>query len=555
MSDPETWSLPDERLPKVATCCVPTSEATQPKAESRFVSEATVMTTRELVTELEDSLFRAVTLSESLSGFGKHWTQASTESMYEVQSKEYSLSFQTQRYHHFLSHDWKTSRWAKFWSLLILFNHGIATLAMLICCAIVGLCRESGALLGEDEGRVHRLTTSLLPWLVHTFFFFFWQRIRSLAQRPLLVFLDKLCIAQHDAELKQRGILGLAAFLGRSDHLTILWSRRYLTRLWCGYELATFLRDSSESKSLTFFPVSMALVVILPTIYMCMIKVQMQLDVATLAVSMGLADLEVGAGWKGLVVFRVLPGVCIVFATMPFLFYSTVVLFRDISTVDGQLKDFSLEGSECFCCANDHRHPDTGEALPCDRNLVYEAVRLWYGADTDTKEEHLKRFDRMVHTRLRPRVLAGADSAIFPARMMIHMALVSSAPRLCDAFTMVRDLHLEYPQADWSALQHFWKALCAFSFCLVDFSIDALVLRIVYTTAFGHISQRLSRMMSDMKAALLLTVINLPLPVAARTLLMFVFLERIPYDLRPVYALALLLLVLCFFRTSFCRRQ
>ena len=103
-----------------------------------------------------------------------------------------------------------------------------------------------------------------LPWLVHSFFFFFWQRIRSLAQRPLLVFLDKLCIAQHDAspdlvplffffssfpcffwvpgknivffagvlvpakdaELKQRGILGLAAFLGRSDHLTILWSRR-----------------------------------------------------------------------------------------------------------------------------------------------------------------------------------------------------------------------------------------------------------------------------------------------------------------------------------------
>ena len=152
-------------------------------------------------------------------------------------------------------------------------------------------------------------------------------------------------------------------------------------------------------------------------------------------------------------------------------------------------------------------------------------------------------------------LLGGADSAIFPARMMIHMALVSSAPRLCDAFTMVRDLHLEYPQADWSALQHFWKALCAFSYCLVDFSIDALVLRIVYTTAFGHISQRLSRMMSDMKAALLLTVINLPLPVAARTLLMFVFLERIPYDLRPVYALALLLLVLCFFRTSFCRRQ
>ena len=46
--------------------------------------------------------------------------------------------------------------------LRILFNLRAATFAMLMCRVIVGLCRESGALL-EDKGRVHRLTTSLLP--------------------------------------------------------------------------------------------------------------------------------------------------------------------------------------------------------------------------------------------------------------------------------------------------------------------------------------------------------------------------------------------------------
>eukprot|EP00913_Durusdinium_trenchii_P016785 g15775.t1 len=157
----------------------------------------------------------------------------------------------------------------------ILFNLRAATFAMLMCGVIVGLCRESGALL-EDKGRVHRLTTSLLPWLVLLLVFFCWQRIRSLARRPLLVFLDKLCIAQHDPSLKEQGILGLAAFLDRSDHLTVLWSPRYLTRLWCGYELATFLRDNSESKPLTFFPVNMSLIVLLPTIYLSLVKVQAQ---------------------------------------------------------------------------------------------------------------------------------------------------------------------------------------------------------------------------------------------------------------------------------------
>ena len=43
--------------------------------------------------------------------------------------------------------------------------------------------------------------------------FLFWQRLRTLVCRPLVVFLDKLCVAQHDEELKKKGIEGIAAFL------------------------------------------------------------------------------------------------------------------------------------------------------------------------------------------------------------------------------------------------------------------------------------------------------------------------------------------------------
>ena len=69
-----------------------------------------------------------------------------------------------------------------------------------------------------------------LPWLVFVFFLCFWQSLRSVSRRPLVVFLDKLCIAQHDPALKAKGIRGLSTFLDRSEELTILWSARYFTR-------------------------------------------------------------------------------------------------------------------------------------------------------------------------------------------------------------------------------------------------------------------------------------------------------------------------------------
>ena len=66
-----------------------------------------------------------------------------------------------------------------------------------------------------------------------------------------------------DPVKKKKGIQGLGCFLDRSKTLTILWSPRYFSRLWCGFELATFLRhkpygDPSEQRAVEIMPTKLA---------------------------------------------------------------------------------------------------------------------------------------------------------------------------------------------------------------------------------------------------------------------------------------------------------
>merc|ERR1719330_77507 len=43
-----------------------------------------------------------------------------------------------------------------------------------------------------------------------------------------------------------------------------------------------------------------------------------------------------------------------------------------------QLGSFSIHDSECFCCACNHVHPETGAEVPCDRELVYAQLVGWF---------------------------------------------------------------------------------------------------------------------------------------------------------------------------------
>ena len=81
---------------------------------------------------------------------------------------------------------------------------------------------------------VHPAVT-IFGYITYALFLVYWQSLRRL-WRQKLVFLDKVCVPQDQEELKKASIHGLSAFLDRSEELLVLWSSKYLTRLWCTFE-------------------------------------------------------------------------------------------------------------------------------------------------------------------------------------------------------------------------------------------------------------------------------------------------------------------------------
>eukprot|EP00439_Symbiodinium_sp_Y106_P000283 s2443_g1.t1 len=142
-----------------------------------------------LPTTLDPELLQGVHLSVCLSGWGK-------------------LSRRTAVYDTFLSHDWGTPRWLKFIALVVIFNSRAAAVASAVVSLTVGVLRATGLL--PDE----LWTACNKPRLI--------RKIRDFVLRPQIVFLDKLCIDQHDERLKEKGILGLAGFLDNTKKLTVL---------------------------------------------------------------------------------------------------------------------------------------------------------------------------------------------------------------------------------------------------------------------------------------------------------------------------------------------
>ncbi|CAK0792585.1 unnamed protein product [Prorocentrum cordatum] len=66
-----------------------------------------------------------------------------------------------------------------------------------------------------------------------------------------------------------------------------------------------------------------------------------------------------------------------------------------------QLVTFSLQHAGCFCCSNGHKHPETQNAMRCDRELIRDTVIDWFG--------DVGRFDRFVRKKLRSHTVRHAQ--------------------------------------------------------------------------------------------------------------------------------------------------
>lgn len=434
-SDPDNWSVAEETLPEKV-------------GASKHDNQ--------LLKGLDASLLRGVSLSDCLSGWGKHFAQNSGQSMYDIQKRDYGLSFQVSKINNFLSHDWNTSRRRKVVVMMIYFNALAAAVAAIVCAVIVGLCRETPWQDIEAATSNDTRTTdliSLLPQATFVLFLFFWQRIRGFLRRPKIAFLDRLCIAQHDSALKTQGILGLASFMDHSEELTILWSPQFFKRLWCCFEVAAFLRKSRRRNHR---------VAVLPTatagVQLAWIAIFLGgsacLQIIWWAAFVGLRPPQSGVMFGSTADIALSVGILAACCLME---YQLLGVWAEIQDINRQVREFSVKASECLCCAHHHQHPETGQTLLCDRALMFDALKTWYVEGVE--EEHLDKFNRELQTTLGQRIQTQlAANMIFSHSTLVLLLCGTYSPWLCDSVAWMRNL---WVLQSTEVIVKFWRCLVA----------------------------------------------------------------------------------------------
>ena len=408
------------------------------------VSPTRRLSVTSLASDITLDLIRGVPLEMCLQNFGLHFGTGQRSAV--LAKTGFELSQHTNQIAAFISHDWRTSRFSKTVALLIAFNSTYAALAALLLnimmCGLLLLdCLPGGW-----------PTASASTYCVFYLVLCFWQRIRRcFCCRSILVFLDRLCIAQHDEDLKRRGVLGLAAFLAKSQRLVVLWSPRYFSRLWCTFEIASWLKDE-EVKPVEFVPVSMAMLlwsVALLEAFLWWIF-QFYVYIETDNVTLGFQG---AVGVIATVLAFLLPAFLL---AIPAQFYFGILHMREVLKLKSQMTSFSIREADCSCCAmrlgcwerhvqvfgiddlaipldtsicssavswaprilksypldwiqkdthhwgrgifvhpRNHMNPVTGEAIFCDRTLVFQTLRRWY-TRTGDPDTHLDRLSLLL---------------------------------------------------------------------------------------------------------------------------------------------------------------
>jgi len=327
----------------------------------------------------------------------------------------YTLSKCAHSIDYFVSHDWQTGRWQKTLSLLLIFNSLPAAFAAVLVSFVT-----SGLLLLERLPGGWR-TASLLTYAVYFCFLCFWQRMRrALCCSVPLVFVDRLCIAQGDPGLKNQGILGLAGFLNKSKRLLVLWSPNTFTRLWCTFELASFMRNTDRQKSIVLIPVPMA------SLLWIACGTNLLLAFALQAFFVFEERFTIASGpsgspfFRGIVALFMLPAILV---GLPLQNYLGIRHMTEFLNLKDQLHNFSVRASQCACRTLNHVDPQTGDPMMCDRELVFRTLKRWYTVQ-DGSEHHLDRFDEVVHTQLTGTVMNAVGTGAPSLRYVLAMLTV-----------------------------------------------------------------------------------------------------------------------------------
>ncbi|CAE7274973.1 unnamed protein product [Symbiodinium sp. CCMP2592] len=273
-------------------------------------------------------------------------------------------SHRSQQISTFWSHSWHGGHWKKILTIVTLYNGTAAVVLSLLTGACMMMLFSVGNLPGIDRGW---WDDSFLWSCWSTFSGFVVACLAMMFWRPRTgVFLDRICISQNDARLKTEAIFSLAGLLKNSDRMLILWDPTWTERLWCLFELAAFLKSkTSRQQHLIVRP-----------IFMGPLTIAVYLTFAAFAMPIATVPVDTER-----TILQMLSAIVLCMLVVAVPTASTIrSYFRDLDTMKLQLSSISVDSTRSSCCDLNHLS-SSGERMLCDRKIVKECVKTWFGSE------------------------------------------------------------------------------------------------------------------------------------------------------------------------------
>ncbi|CAE7768269.1 unnamed protein product [Symbiodinium sp. KB8] len=342
------------------------------------------------------------TRAEIIRGVPVHCAlQGCGQAMRGRQRGLYRLSRATTCIDEFWSHSWHTSAWMKYVTVWFLNSATIAA-AFGMGGALLGfMLRAAGVLPVTLEGP----TFSDSQWSVLSGLIFFCASF-TLWRVRRLVFLDILCINQEDEGLKGEAMISMGAILKSSASMLVLWDPTWVQRFWCVFELASFLhsqtkRGATTSKHLSIRPNLMGPVLLAGKVGLIGLLLAWPLMLQAFGSSVIVMGLTLSAGL--LPCFLCLAHVGRTFCC-------------SLDTLQQQLAKFRVDDAKCWCCTVNHVDDQTGEPIPCDRDVMLKCIGIWFGSSAD--------FECLVQGHVRTTLLRQLTSPVY----LYQQVVVATSP-------------------------------------------------------------------------------------------------------------------------------
>eukprot|EP00746_Dinoflagellata_sp_MGD_P133096 gnl/MRDRNA2_/MRDRNA2_66781_c0_seq1.p1 gnl/MRDRNA2_/MRDRNA2_66781_c0~~gnl/MRDRNA2_/MRDRNA2_66781_c0_seq1.p1 ORF type:complete len:514 (-),score=73.93 gnl/MRDRNA2_/MRDRNA2_66781_c0_seq1:156-1640(-) len=214
-----------------------------------------------------------------MAGFGKHWHLATGLDGKSVNSLVH-LADVVVNVDDFLSHCWRDPWWQKVFGLMVTYN--------LVPAVVMGNVGAMCMYVLQREGYLPTMTSAPFlgvfgghappysPWcfsvgtLIMIVCLAWWQNMLAFMRLVTGVsldrraFFDRICVDQSNEEDKQKAIRDIGGYVAKSNRMVVFWSKVYLTRLWCTFEMACRLhaQDLGHLRCLEIFFLPLPLAVI-----------------------------------------------------------------------------------------------------------------------------------------------------------------------------------------------------------------------------------------------------------------------------------------------------